>query len=298
MKHDAWRHDLGRYDFTFEIPTRYSDVDTLRHLNNSALSGLHQEARHRFLVDRLGDAFWRARGPRLLSARVTTEFLLESQYPQAMQAAVRTTALDQQTLTLASALFQDGHCVGLQQAQLAASDRGQVIDLPPTWVSALGTLEPALASDRRSDKPVPPALSQFVQRGELDTRYADLDATGRISELALMRSSEQGRSTLLRAAFATLGDSAERAWLGMLVARVDLHLLQHAPLPPRWQLGSGVGHLGRSSVVLRVAFFDQHAHCAAYADSVLVFVDRKAGKPVAMPDVIRQLLDQQRLLAP
>lgn len=298
MKQDAWRHDPAQYDRTFEIQPRYSDVDTLRHLNNSALHGLHQEARLRFLTDRIGNDFWRARSPRLLAQRVATDFLLESQYPQALQAAVRVTSIEAGRLALATALFQGGRCVGLQSAQLVASERGQPCSLMPAWQQALAARSlPAPAADTRWAAAATPVLEVFPQRRELDSRYADLDATGRVSELALMRCAEQGRSGLLRAAFATLGADADRAWLGLLVARVDLHLLHHQPMPARWQLGAGVTHLGRSSTVLRVAFFDATPRCTAYADCVLVFVDRQAGKPVAMPEPVRALLDQQRVSA-
>ena len=76
-----------------------------------------------------------------------------------------------------------------------------------------------------------------------------------------------------------------------------LHVLQQAPAPARWQLGAGVTHLGRSSMVMRVAFFKDDAVCAAYADCVLVFVNRERGVPVAMPELIRTLLDQRRVNA-
>ncbi len=297
MKHDAWRHDAAQYTATYDIPARYADVDTLRHLNNSALHGLHQEARMRFLAERIGDGFWRERGPRLLARRVTTDFLLESQYPQVLQAAVRVTALDDAQLVLASALFQHGRCVGLQTTSCAAGVRGQLQLMPPAWQQALDSPVPAPAADSRWSAPVLPQWGQFPQQRELDARYADLDATGRTSETALMRCAEQGRSALLREAFAQLESGVERTWQNLLVARVDLHLLQHRPSPARWQVGCGVTHLGRSSTVLRVAFFDQARDCLAYADCVLVFADRDAGKPVAMPDAVRDLLDQRRVRA-
>jgi acyl-CoA thioester hydrolase len=204
MKHDAWRHDAAQYTATYDIPARYADVDTLRHLNNSALHGLHQEARMRFLAERIGDGFWRERGPRLLARRVTTDFLLESQYPQVLQAAVRVTALDDAQLVLASALFQHGRCVGLQTTSCAAGVRGQLQPMPPAWQQALDSPVPAPAGDSRWSAPVLPQWGQFPQQRELDARYADLDATGRTSETALMRCAEQGRSALLREAFAQL----------------------------------------------------------------------------------------------
>lgn len=295
MKHDAWRQDPAQYPCTFDIAPRYADVDTLRHLNNSALHVLHQEARMRFLVDRIGDTFWRGRGPRLLAARATTDFLLESHYPDTLTVGVRVTALDEHRLVLGTALFQNGRCTGLQATELQASERGLRRPLPDDWRLRLdpGALPPAGEAQAEGHAPV---WAQFAKTRDLDSRYNDLDATGRVSEGALMRCGEQGRSALLRGAFAALpADGAERAWLGLLVARVDLHVLRAAPAPARWRLGTGVSHLGRSSVVLRTGLFDADLACHAYADSVLVFVNRQAGGSTAMPEAMRALLEQQRL---
>lgn len=294
MKHDAWRHDAAQYTACYELPTRYADVDTLRHLNNSALHGLHLEARMRFMSERIGDAFWRSPGPRLRPLRVTTDFLLQSHYPLPVQAAVRVTALDARGLTLASALFQDGRCVGLQTTRLQPRSHGQAAELPAAWRSALDSPVPAPAAEAAMPQPTPwPA---YPQQRELDTRYADLDATGRVSEGALMRGAETGRSALLRAAFAAFDDPEGRHSVGLLVARVDLHVADWRALPTRWRLGAGVSHLGRSSVVVRVGFFDEQPSPLASADCVLVFVDRDRGQPVAMPDAVRDALAAQRLL--
>ena len=295
MKHDAWRHDAAQYTACCELPTRFADVDTLRHLNNSALHGLHLEARMRFLAERIGDAFWRSPGPRLRPLRVTTDFLRQSHYPEPVQAAVRVTALDPLQVTLASALFQGGHCVGLQTTRLQPRSQGQAGELPAAWLAALDSPVPAPAAEATVPQPTPwPA---YPQQRELDTRYADLDATARVSEGALMRAAETGRSALLRAAFAALDDPEGRHSVGLLVARVDLHVAGWRTLPHRWRLGAGVSHLGRSSVVVRVGFFDDQPVPLAGADCVLVFVDRDRGQPMAMPEPVRDALAAQRLLA-
>lgn len=295
MKHDRWRHDPAHYTARYELPTRYADVDTLRHLNNSALHGLHLEARMRFLAERIGDAFWRSPGPRLRPLRVTTDFLLQSHYPEPLQAAVRVIALEPRQLTLASALFQAGRCVGLQTTRLQPRSHGQAAELPAAWLSALDSPVPASAAE--ADMPQPTPWPAYPQQRELDTRYADLDATGRVGEGALMRAAETGRSALLRTAFAALDDPDGRHSVGLLVARVDLSVADWRALPSRWRLGAGVSHLGRSSVVVRVGFFDEQPSALASADCVLVFVDRDRGQPVAMPETVRDALAAQRLLA-
>lgn len=295
MKHDAWRHDPAQYTARFELPTRYADVDTLRHLNNSALHGLHLEARMRFLAERIGDGFWRERGPRLRPSRVVTDFLRQSHYPKPLQAAVRVTALDARQVTLASALFQDGVCVGLQSTRLRARLHGEGGELPAAWQSALDSPVLAPAAEPPPAAPAGAAYEAYPQRRELDTRYNDLDATGRVGEGALMRGAETGRSALLQSAFAALGGEEGRGSIGLLVARVDLHLHAWRAQPPRWRLGAGVTHLGRSSVVVRLGFFDEQPQAAACADCVLVFVDRDGGQPLAMPQAMRAALDAQRV---
>lgn len=297
MKHDAWRHDPTQYTARYELPTRWADVDTLRHLNNSALHGLHLEARMRFLAERIGDGFWRERGPRLRPSRVVTDFLLQSHYPKPVLAAVRVTALDARQVTLASALFQDGACVGLQATQLHARVHGEDADLPAAWQSALDSPVPAPAAEPPLAEARPATFEAYPQRRELDTRYNDLDATGRVGEGALMRAAEAGRSALLQAAFAALGPEEGRDTVGLLVARVDLHCFDWRAPPLRWRLGAGVTHLGRSSVVVRVGFFDDRPQPAACADCVLVFVDRDRGQPLAMPQAMRAALDAQRVHA-
>lgn len=294
MKPPAWRRDPAQYVARYAIAPRFTDVDTLRHMNNSALHGLHQEARHRFLAERIGDAYWRAaRGPRLRATRSSTDFLLQAHYPQPIEAAVAVGALDEQHLVLATALFQDGQCVGLQTTQLQALERSGPIQLPPAWRQALPPAVHAL--DLGAAAGAAPRLPTFPLRSGLDSRYADLDATGRTSELALMRAAENGRSGLLRAAFEAVAQGDGRTGLGTLVARADLHVLHALPPPPRWTLATGVTHLGRSSAVLRMAFFDADGRCHAWADCVQVFVDRAAGTPVPMPDAAREVLDRHRV---
>lgn len=295
MKHDAWRHDPAQYTACYELPTRWADVDTLRHLNNSALHGLHLEARMRFLAERIGDAFWRERGPRLRPSRVVTDFLLQSHYPKPLQAAVRVTAIDARQLTLATALFQNGACVGLQSTRLHARQHGDGGELPAAWQSALDSPVPAPAEPPSAAQPALPAFEAFALRRELDTRYNDLDATGRVSEGALMRGAETGRSALLQTAFAAMGDEGDRAKVGLLVARVDLHIAAWRAQPTRWRLGAGITHLGRSSAVVRVGFHDDQPQAVACADCVLVFVDRERGQPLAMPAPVRDALDALRL---
>lgn len=294
MKHDPWRRDPAAYRWRGTLEPRWSDVDLLRHLNNSSLQGLHLEARMRLLSATIGDAFWRARGPRLVTGHLQTDFLAQAHYPQPLQAAARLTALDGSRLTVATALWQDGRCVGLQTARLFAIERHRPVPMPADWQRALGAAEALPAPDQPPPHATPPAPAAWPHRRTLDTRFADLDATGRVAELALMRGAEVGRGGPLRDAFAALDGTDAGSRLGTMVARLDLQRLHHGPPPAVWQLTAGITHIGRSSVVVRVGFFDGDA-CQALADCVQVVVDRAAGTPVPMPAPLRERFESQRL---
>lgn len=298
MKHEAWRRDPSHYAWRGTLEPRWTDVDLLRHLNNSALQGLHLEARMRLLSAAIGDGFWRGRGTRLLSAQLHTDFLLQAHYPQPLQAAARLTALGDGGLTVATALWQDGQCVGLQSARLFAAERASPVPMPADWQQALADGATLPAPEPPVTHPAPPPPSAWPQRRTMDSRFSDLDATGRTAEGALMRGAEVGRAVLLRAAFAALdGSEHGDGRLGTMVARLDLHRLHFGPPPEVWQLTAGVTHLGRSSVVVRVGFFDGD-RCQALADCVQVVVERAAGTPVPMPAPLRAMLETQRLTTP
>ncbi|MFO1326513.1 MAG: hypothetical protein U1F56_04075 [Rubrivivax sp.] len=295
MKHEAWRRDPAAYRWRGTIEPRWTDVDTLRHLNNSALQGLHLEARMRLITAAVGDGFWRARGPRLLADHLHTDFLLQAHYPQPLEAAARLTAVGEGRLTVATALFQDGQCVGLQTARLFAAERDRPVPLPAHWRQALGAGETLPEPEPLPPHPAPPPPDAWPQSRTLDSRYADLDATSRVAELALMRGAEVGRGGLLQGAFRALdGSEFGGGRIGTMVARLDLHRLHLGPPPAVWRLTSGVTHIGRSSVVVRVGFFDGD-RCQALADCVQVVVERAAGTPLAMPAPLRAVFESQRL---
>lgn len=302
MKREPWRRDLAAYPFQIEIAPRWSDVDTLRHLNNVSLMGLHGEARMRWLADRTGHTGVDADQPALRPVSVATDFVAQAHYPTPLQVGVRLRAVDADGFELATALFQHGHCVGLAATRMAAWQDGQPGALPNALRERLNQ---SLAD--QAALPPPPADHPQAHDAVIDhhaappdrdhapphwhgmtTRYADLDAHQGISELALARLVEHTRLRLLRRANAHRpGEGNNAPALSFLVAHMRLQLLHPGWAGGgAWQIGAGVAEMGRSAIRLRSWVRDPH-DLVAVADTVLVSTDPVTQRPAPLDDASR-----------
>lgn len=130
MKNKHWRRDPGFYRFSVELPTRYMDVDTERHINNVAVMSLHAEARSRLHLHLFGREVWLAQTGILRSASLATDFLEVTHYPAPVHCGVSLVELDERGYTLAVGMFQEGVCVGTQECRTAAWQQGDWQRLP------------------------------------------------------------------------------------------------------------------------------------------------------------------------
>lgn len=295
MKHDAWRRHLEAYPFCADILPRYTDVDLWQHLNNVALLSLQIESVQRLLLDVAGEAAWRA-GPAALGPQAcATDFIAEAYYPGKLTAAARLTHANGRDVGIASALFQNGHCVGLHQSQLLAWRDGVAQDLPAGLAAAFAARladQPPLPAGGAAEagtepadalQPLALAAAGFPAHFSLASRFGDHDAAGRVSDQALGRMAEQGRVNLLTQ---MMGPERLAEPVGFMVAHVSLRWLKRGRAPQAWQVGSGVLRSGERSITIRAQLYDG-GQCAALCDSVMVAIDRGAHRSVRLPDALR-----------
>jgi acyl-CoA thioesterase FadM len=137
----------------------------------------------------------------------------------------------------------------------------------------------------------PPPMNSFSRVTSLTSRYGDLDADNLLSEAALARYIEQARShaliELLKECDIDLVDL--RCPIGMLLAHTRVDLLYHGAPAISMQLATGVARIGNSSVHLRVGVYSD-GKCMAVAENVLVFIARATGRPILLPDALREKL--------
>ena len=288
MRSQPWRRDLASYATRNIIQPRITDVDTLQHVNNVALLGLHHEARTRWQMSVLGADSWKQVQPMLRPVSITADFLDECNFPDAVDAGVQLKGVGPDHWHVASALFQP-HCVGMAECEMAAWENGMRCAVPDETLALL------LAQPLRDDSSAPPddmdvkPLSAYVRQMEVQSRYSDHDAHGCVSEFAIARYTEHARFKLVTELFQSVRKRGVRTPYNNLVANIRIRFLRHASAPLCWQMGTEIVNAGRSSIKMRTAIFD-HDVCHAIYDCVIVVVDRDTRKATEIPRLIREKL--------
>lgn len=291
MKIADWQRDVAHYDFRHTLTSQYSHLDTLRHVNNVAVHGMHVEARVRYQLSVLGPDSLFSDAVLLRPRRTVTHFLRETHFPHDVVCAARLTCVTDRGYTLVTALFQEDKCVGIQSCDMGFWGGNDWLDTPD---SARFALQSSLRGDASisSDWPEPPlatvALSGFPAAGEISLRYADLDPDLVVGELAASTFIEQSRSASLRPIRRTQNNVAG---LGMLVASVDIQYHRWLRATTAVQTGCGVERLGNSSFALGSAVFAGETRLAS-ARSTMVVIDQARRRPTPIIEPLRSAMTE------
>ena len=129
MRPDPARLQPGHYPLRIELGLRFSDLDTLDHVNNVVVASYYQEVRvvlHRGFKDTDRPA-----GSRALVAHHAMDYLAEVNYPGQVMVGLRVALLGRSSYTLHQGLFQSGACVGLATTVMVHAEAGGARPLPP-----------------------------------------------------------------------------------------------------------------------------------------------------------------------
>lgn len=114
MKPPAWRQDRAIYPFSCVIQTRYTDEDSLGHINNISVAAYYDEARSKFSRHVFGKA-GRTEMTRIVTADSRVTYLAEVFHKDADAVEVCTGILriGSASYEIGQAMYQDGRCVGI-----------------------------------------------------------------------------------------------------------------------------------------------------------------------------------------
>lgn len=134
-------------------------------------------------------------------------------------------------------------------------------------------------------KPTLPTLEDFPMKAMDTIRYGDTDKLGHVNNAVFSTYLETGRTGLL------LGPGRRVApeGAGFVIARLVLDYRAEILWPGRVDIGTAVAAIGRSSVTLTQALFQDGA-CCATADTVMVLFDPVHRRPMVLPDESRAIL--------
>ena len=129
MKPDARRLRLATYPFVTEIPTRFADLDPLRHLNNVRIGELYEEGRVRLHMHMQAEIN-RDRGSRTVIAQLVLNYIGEGFYPSVMQVGGGILRVGGASYAIAQGLFSDGRCIGTCDTVLVYTQERASAPLP------------------------------------------------------------------------------------------------------------------------------------------------------------------------
>ena len=135
------------------------------------------------------------------------------------------------------------------------------------------------------------AITDFPLRARDKLRYGDTDRQGHINNAVFSTFLETGRVELI---YGQAGRLAEPG-TAFVLARLELDFRAELLWPGEVEIGTRVASVGRSSVRLQQAIF-QDERCVASGVSVIVQMDESTRKARPFSDAVREQLE--RLAAP
>ncbi|MGB1560072.1 MAG: acyl-CoA thioesterase [Sinimarinibacterium flocculans] len=126
------------FAFVFRLPTRWSDLDMLGHVNNSRFFSFDESARLEYFGELMRDdpTFWKQRG--FILARIECDFLAQLHHPAQVDVGFRIARIGRSSMDTLAGMFVDGKPVATSRGVLVWYDYEQQKPQPvPDDVRAL-----------------------------------------------------------------------------------------------------------------------------------------------------------------
>lgn len=125
----------------------------------------------------------------------------------------------------------------------------------------------------------------YKQWTSINLRYGDTDRQGHINNAVYCTLYESGRVDFLFKG----QDSVAGPGTSFVIARLSLDYLNEMHFPGVAEVGSRIIKIGNSSFTVAQAIFFE-GKCTSTAESIIVVLDDKTGKPTAITDSLREKL--------
>ena len=140
-----------------------------------------------------------------------------------------------------------------------------------------------------------PTREEFRQFIPMTVRWGDMDALGHVNNVQYFRYGESGRI----AYFDSLEKDDPKFWkeYGIILASMACDFLAQVHYPAELELGTRVTRLGRSSLNMQTAIF-QDGKVVAVLRGVMVWFDYTAQKTLPIPESVRAWIRAREAVAP
>jgi acyl-CoA thioester hydrolase len=294
----------------YRCPLRWADMDMLGHVNNVTYVDYLQEAR----VDLLR-TLAREAGPDVGPLPAVYVARHEVQYrsslvfrPEPVRVAMQVSEVRAASYTLDSEVYDERD--GERHTYLRARTVLVHVDPATQQVRRISPEEKQLLERHRGpagDERLAPLLPDVAVPANASTydvhvRFSDVDPNQHVNNVTYFEYFQEARvSMITRLSGVHFDDQGgERSsplgsqGLGLVVARTDIDYRDALVLRDRpYQLRAWVGDLGTSSFVVHGAVVEE-GRVLSRGRTVMVVVDQATGRPTAIPDANRAVLQRAR----
>lgn len=138
MKVDPRLLDSNTYGYSFDVPSRFSDIDLQQHFNNTRIGEYYQEGRVRFFNHMMREQnIPRPEGVSFLVAHIAIDYLAEVNYPEVATMKLAVAKVGRTSIALQMALFSEGRCAGLAKVVVVIANAQGPTPIPDDWRMAL-----------------------------------------------------------------------------------------------------------------------------------------------------------------
>jgi acyl-CoA thioester hydrolase len=124
------RLDLVNYPFHWEVYPTFGDSDLAGHINNVALVRYYETGRTRWLLDATANPdIFRGGAFNTVVAEYRVRFIAEVNFPHQVTTATGLGHIGNSSFSCQQALFQNGRCVGLNDAVMVVVSGGKPIKI-------------------------------------------------------------------------------------------------------------------------------------------------------------------------
>lgn len=128
----------ARYPHTLEVGTRFADLDPNRHINNTAMAALFEDARARVTEEFVGNWI----GSRaMMIASITIDYVGQAHYPRPVTFHSAVARVGETSITLQQLARQDGQPVAVASTVIVHTDGNRPVPIPAEWRPVLTRLE-------------------------------------------------------------------------------------------------------------------------------------------------------------
>lgn len=134
---------------------------------------------------------------------------------------------------------------------------------------------------------------KFPHPVSYNIQWGEMDALGHVNNVQYIRYFETARIAFFH--FSDIWKVLDDLGIYFILAKIDCSFKQPLIFPDKIILQAGIISIGNTSMTLLQQVISESNGIAAFGEAIVVCMDKKINKPIAIPEAVRNLITQKYL---